>query len=509
MFWKKKTEDSEPPGHQQPNIDSTRELDRALDSLASVIRSFGEHAFDTDLVEAKDTRAACDGWASRILVGEARHRDTDDEDEAPDPRGFRRDYAGVRRFVEDHRVHEREYVTRGMSNLREAVQTFARCISTTVQEDRAADGVVGAQLGKLVGAFTSNDSTAIRQEAEAIAETLTAIMVQRRAREQRQLEQLGETVRELKEELRDARERAALDQLTQLYNRAALDEHLERVSDLSFILASTPSVLMIDVDHFKAINDAHGHQTGDLVLKRVADTLVRNFLRKEDFVARYGGEEFVVVIPDSSLHNAEERAQRVRQMVEDLSIQVAGRAIPVAISIGIACLEPGDEAATWLARADAALYEAKASGRNRVVVAPRSNKGHSLGPNSAAPPNRHSLRSRQSGAHAAVQGAQWQQQQKRRPSAAQRLPLASSSKTHEPTLEQIPNPEIVSVRTNPGVFIEPVEPENDLDAPDVAPLSLGSVRLGEKTERSDSRTAKSEGLRPLTLPSVSPERPIK
>ncbi len=355
------------------------ELDRALDALARIVRSYGQHAFDTDLVDAEALRQDCESWASRLLVGE-RQRQPDTESRPH----FRRDYAAVQRFFDDHRSYESQYVTRGMSNLREAVQSFARCISTTLQEDRAADETVGARLGRLVGAFHTNDNTAIRREAEAVAETLEAVMQQRREREQRQLETLGETVRALKEELRDARERAALDPLTELHNRASLDEHLERVSDLSFILSSSPCLLMIDVDHFKAINDHHGHQTGDLVLKKVADALVRSFLRKEDFVARYGGEEFVVVIPDSSLGNARERAERLRQMIEALEIESADGRIKVTVSIGISCLEHGDEGTTWLARADAALYEAKAAGRNVIVVAAPSSP-RSISPLSGSP----------------------------------------------------------------------------------------------------------------------------
>jgi diguanylate cyclase (GGDEF)-like protein len=126
---------------------------------------------------------------------------------------------------------------------------------------------------------------------------------------------------------------------------------------------------MIDVDHFKKCNDTFGHAAGDEVLRRVADGLVRNFLRREDFVARYGGEEFVVVIPDSSLHNAELRAERVLQALSELEIESGKGKIQITVSIGVASLCSGDTGGSWLARADAALYEAKGAGRNRVRVA--------------------------------------------------------------------------------------------------------------------------------------------
>jgi diguanylate cyclase len=92
-------------------------------------------------------------------------------------------------------------------------------------------------------------------------------------------------------------------------------------------------------------------------------------LRREDFVARYGGEEFVVVIPDSSMHNAELRAERVLQSLSELEIETGKGKIHITVSIGLASLASGDTGGSWLARADAALYEAKGAGRNCVRVA--------------------------------------------------------------------------------------------------------------------------------------------
>ncbi len=96
------------------------------------------------------------------------------------------------------------------------------------------------------------------------------------------------------------RTQATLDSLTNLYNRAAFDQEVEKVGALGLLLGSMPCLLLVDVDHFKAINDQYGHPAGDQVLKAVAENLVRHFLRKEDFVARYGGEEFAIVVRDSA-----------------------------------------------------------------------------------------------------------------------------------------------------------------------------------------------------------------
>jgi len=361
MFWKKA---NGPPAQDAAPQSPNRE-DAALDTVANLLKAFGENAFDTDNVSAVETRAECEGWARKITVGSGKNGESENGEGKP----FKRDFGGVRRYFTAQRSHEREFVGRSLGNLREAVHAFARCLTTTVGEDRAADERVGAQLGKLIGAFQSNDSQTIRREAEGIVVVVQEVMAKRSESQKRMLGELSQKIADLRDELQETREKAALDPLTQLFNRAALDAHLDRVADLAFLLSSNPCILMIDVDHFKKCNDSYGHPAGDEVLRRVADGLVRNFLRREDFVARYGGEEFVVVIPDSSLHNAEQRAERVRQSLADLEIETGKGKIQITVSIGLASLSSGDTGASWLARADAALYEAKGGGRNCVRVA--------------------------------------------------------------------------------------------------------------------------------------------
>lgn len=376
MFWKRNTP-SQPPtsaasarspetageSKAAPASHDARELDAAIDTVVALMRAFGEHAFDTDAVQADDTRAECDGWARKVALGEKLGV------EGAPPK---RDFGGVRRYFVAHRAHEREYVSSSVGNLRQAVHAFARCLTRTVGEDRSADARVGAQLGQLVAAFRVNDADVIRREAEAVVEVVTEVMEQRKKLQQEQLQLLSEKIQRLKAELNEARESAQLDPLTQLHNRASLDAQLERVADLSFLMSATPCLLMLDVDHFKSVNDRFGHPIGDEVIRRVADTLVRNFLRREDFVARYGGEEFVVVVPDSSTHAVRQRAERVRQAIAEIGFKKGADHFSVTVSVGVAMLGPGDTGKSWLARADAALYEAKTKGRNRVVFAGES-----------------------------------------------------------------------------------------------------------------------------------------
>jgi two-component system cell cycle response regulator len=129
--------------------------------------------------------------------------------------------------------------------------------------------------------------------------------------------------------------------------------------------------MMIDVDNFKVFNDQYGHIAGDRVLVAVADAL-REYLRPTDLVARFGGDEFAVLLPDAQLKQARQTAERIRQQVAALSPPSLSTAI--TISIGITDRADHDDVATLVQRADAAMYDAKEAGRNRVTISPASDE---------------------------------------------------------------------------------------------------------------------------------------
>jgi len=156
------------------------------------------------------------------------------------------------------------------------------------------------------------------------------------------------------------------DGLTGLLNRQAWEEAAAAEASRCRRSGGTASLLMLDVDHFKAINDRHGHPAGDTVLRSVAQIL-RDSLRQEDLPGRYGGEEFGIVLPDTGAAGAAVVAERVRRRIEAAVLERRS-AVHATVSIGFAELEPQDaDFNAWIARADRALYAAKAAGRNRCM----------------------------------------------------------------------------------------------------------------------------------------------
>ena len=164
------------------------------------------------------------------------------------------------------------------------------------------------------------------------------------------------------------RDRATVDPLTGLPNRAVFDERLDEEQARFHRYRRPVSLLVIDLDRFKAVNDTYGHEAGDAVLREVA-SVVRRTVRDVDVPARYGGEEMVVLMPETMLRAAQDVAERIREAVAEAEIVHEGRAIPVTASIGVSgCPEAVEEPRMLFERADRALYAAKEGGRNRVVV---------------------------------------------------------------------------------------------------------------------------------------------
>jgi diguanylate cyclase (GGDEF)-like protein len=172
----------------------------------------------------------------------------------------------------------------------------------------------------------------------------------------------------LKEAYKRIEELAELDELTGAFNRRCimrmLDEEIARAGR-----SGTPcSIALIDLDWFKRINDTYGHPTGDEVLRTFAISMFAN-IRSIDRFGRYGGEEFLLVLPDLSVDAAARALDRLRAIIADLDWSAFSPSMNVTISAGVATLRPNESPDTFLARADSALYAAKAKGRNRVASA--------------------------------------------------------------------------------------------------------------------------------------------
>ncbi|MEW6263162.1 MAG: diguanylate cyclase [Thermodesulfobacteriota bacterium] len=191
------------------------------------------------------------------------------------------------------------------------------------------------------------------------------------------VEKLASVVKALHESEERYRQLAITDALTQLFNRGHFYDLARQELARAHRYGHHLTVIMLDIDHFKMVNDTYGHHSGDRVLKTVADVLRRN-TRAVDIIARYGGEEFICLLPETDNHEAFPAAERIREAVADASVVTEWRTISVTASLGVnvflpaaggANPTPRDELEELIKGADTALYQAKNEGRNCVKVA--------------------------------------------------------------------------------------------------------------------------------------------
>lgn len=345
--------------------------DRALELIAEMLRTLGQNAFDLGTLSAAEIAAFFEGWAHHLQFGvPAPGRGAPVE--GPGKSAARRDLPGLRRAFRDHRVAEVDYVKTSLGQFREATWAVIAGLRRSLSAEQTADRRISHRMRRLEGAVRSGDPAQIKAEAQETVTQLTEFLAERGARHQEQITAMASRLETLREELDSVRAQAAIDPLTQIYNRGSFDEQIEREVDLATLFGKRGCLILVDIDHFKWINDSYGHPCGDQVLRETAKVLNRCYKRKDDFVARYGGEEFAIVLRDLNVATARTVAGRGMDAIRFLEIQREGLPEPIRItaSMGIARLRSGETAAAWIERADRALYQAKNGGRDRVEVDP-------------------------------------------------------------------------------------------------------------------------------------------
>lgn len=220
--------------------------------------------------------------------------------------------------------------------------------------------VLKASLNRIVSAI----QTKVIEEVES-EESETQILENKIAGMSNKIKLLEDHAKDLEKTIHKKHMEAITDPLTGLYNRAAYVQALEKAW-MNWQQNKTPSTMLVwDIDHFKVINDRHGHAAGDKVLQSVAKKLETG-VRKGDMLARFGGEEFVMLLVDKSLEEGAQLAERIRQLISTTEFTYKNQPLHVTISCGVASFVDKDTPTTLFERADKALYKAKKSGRDRI-----------------------------------------------------------------------------------------------------------------------------------------------
>jgi diguanylate cyclase (GGDEF)-like protein len=336
--------------HQPESISNA-----ALDAVAAILRALAETA-------SPDSGAGSqlEAWARHVLVLSAAP--------AGNALAGERDWPGLSHNVVSYVRDDHDSSSRSIGELRDAVWLVIERLSTAIVGDAASDAHAADQLDRLRAAIAL-PADELKATALETVERLSAVLDEKRARQFELARELGDRVNVLNEELEDTRREADMDPLTRVCNRGVFQRELPRAVQMRALVGQPVCLVLIDIDQFKQINDRHGHKAGDGALEAIGSALVRCFPRRSDVVSRLGGDEFAVIAPSTSAMDGYRLATRLLDAVREPGEGSQPDTVEFTVSAGLAEALPGEEPDAWFARADHALYEAKAEGRDRVFIA--------------------------------------------------------------------------------------------------------------------------------------------
>ncbi|APV39799.1 hypothetical protein PFAS1_10750 [Pseudomonas frederiksbergensis] len=296
------------------------------------------------------------------------------------------DLATLMLAITDSGQHEFEAYLQQLNERLESFQSNLQAASEGHADNRSAARDMDTQIREQVDGLQSSMQEAadlddlkhvLENHLEGLLGTMDQHQKQRDEREQEvaaRLHSLAERVAHMEQEalgyrehLEEQRQKALIDPLTGLPNRAAWSERLDHEINLWQQHGNSLLLAMLDLDHFKRINDNYGHLAGDKVLKIIANVL-RKRLRGTDFIARFGGEEFVLLMPDTGPTAGAKLLEKLRASIEACPFHFKGEPVTITISMGLTAFKPGEHSDLVLKRADQALYRAKHAGRNQVAL---------------------------------------------------------------------------------------------------------------------------------------------
>ncbi len=256
-------------------------------------------------------------------------------------------------------------------NLRDNAQRILGDIQRFAESAHQHTSEFGGHLAESADVLTHTaDGEALRQVIQMLQKD-TALMAESMDGLSQSLESSRSEIDELRRQLENARAEAMVDPMTGVMNRRGFDFNMKQIVEVSRQAATPLSLVMLDIDRFKRINDTYGHLFGDKVISGLAAVLRAN-IKGKDIVARLGGEEFGLLLPETDQDGARQLSEKIRRMMElskirrlDKNEQIGG----ITISLGVATLTEDEDMTTLMDRADKALYASKENGRNRVTVA--------------------------------------------------------------------------------------------------------------------------------------------
>jgi diguanylate cyclase (GGDEF)-like protein len=351
-------------GAVAPSAESAAsEVGLLLDTIGHVLGVLARTSFDLPERPAVESYRIFNEWQRHATLGVPREHDGDAV-------GVRdRDWDGVRRAITEHRRDEQRHVETAIGELRDALWACIEGVHRAIRIEQSADKTSVEQVDRARRALERLSPSVIKTEVLSAVAMMEKAMQVRQEQHQKEYQTLAGTLDKVGRQLEDAKKETTTDPLTGLGNRKLFDTVTQRSVHVHSLSRQPITLVMIDLDKLKLLNDTYGHRVGDAAIQGIAKAMTKVFLRQTDTLCRFGGDEFAAVLSNTDAATATTLCNRLAKMIGEMPNPDARMEFKVGASMGVAQLKSGEEVSAWLERADRALYKAKQSGRGRVSVA--------------------------------------------------------------------------------------------------------------------------------------------
>jgi len=334
---------------------ASEDVGLVLDTIGGMLMSFGRHAFDMPDRPANEVSSEFGRWQRHATMGVPIT-----PTEVTSAVGIRdRDWDGVLRTFSEQRREENRYVDTAVSELRDALWSCVETVHNAVKIDQRTDVSTEAQMTRARTALSRMQTGNIKQEVLGAVQAIQQALQSRRDQQELQYVSLATKLDRLGRQLEDAKRESTTDPLTGLGNRKLFDNTAQRAMQMHSLGRTPVTLIMIDLNKLKFVNDMYGHQSGDAFITGVAKAMAKVFLRQSDVICRYGGDEFSAILNNTDMNVAMTLAHRLKDQIATMPSPHPALEFQVGASMGLAQLEATEDVDEWIARADKALYKAK------------------------------------------------------------------------------------------------------------------------------------------------------
>lgn len=337
--------------------DVSAQISEEKATLLYMIDVYNKHLFEIERHSVRKVREKLDRMAKLLVDPKSTSRQVENT------------LFDLRQFFSSYRIDEYSYIQNTFDDFKRIVWDFADQLSEDIHFESEKEKVLANNLQDLKEAVEANSIESLRHKSRDFINAYVEYQNQRNEIRNRRMTNVKKNLNTVKKQLLEAHANLGVDHLTGAHNRKSFDDYIKKLTQINSLSHSPFSLIMLDIDFFKKINDSYGHDIGDYVLKECVKLLQESFNKEDMMIARIGGEEFVVVLPNYTVEQTVARAEEVLNRIRGETFVQGELQIRFTVSMGIAQLNEKENTSDWLKRADTALYQSKNSGRNKLTVA--------------------------------------------------------------------------------------------------------------------------------------------